>query len=390
MQPKRLVYLDHSASTPVDERVMAAMQPWFSDGYGNSSSVHGFGRQAERAIEDARETVARVLNCRPREIVFNSGGTEGDNQAIRGAAWMMRHAGHGDHLLSSPTEHSAVSQTLQQLTEIQGFRSNMLPVDRHGRCSVTDFEAACLPQSILASIMLANNETGSLQPVRQLAGAAHDRGILFHSDAVQAAGQMALDVCSLGVDMLNISAHKFYGPKGVGALYVRDGLELLPGQTGGGHEAGRRAGTHNTPLIVGLARALELAEAEREQRVAHFSHLRDLLIDRILSTVPDAVLSGHPLERLPGHASFVFEGLDSSMLLMHLDVNGVAASGGSACNTGNPEPSEVLLAMGFSEQAAIGGLRLSVGLGTTEADVEYAASVLTSAVERLRGLAVTG
>ena len=382
----RYVYLDHSASTPVDERVLAAMQPWFARGYGNASSSHGPGRQAERAIEDARETVARVLNCQPQEIVFNSGGTEGDNHAIRGAAWKMRQAGHGAHLISSPTEHSAVGQTVQQLAEVQGFTHTMLPVDCYGRCSLPEFEFARQPDSVLASIMLANNEIGSIQPVPALARAARARGLLFHTDAVQAAGQLPLDVKALGVDLLNISAHKFYGPKGVGALYIRSGLQLLPNQTGGGHEDGRRAGTHNTPLIVGLAMALEMAHAERDQHVAHFRQMRDLLIERVLHAVPGVVLSGHPQERLPGHASFVLDGIDSSMLLMHLDVNGVAASGGSACKTGSPEPSSVLLAMGFSEQEAIGGLRMTVGRSTTEQDIKHAVKVLANSVDKLRKL----
>lgn len=384
MSPKRNVYLDHSASTPVDERVLEAMQPWFSHSYGNASSAHGPGRQAERAIEDARESVARVLNCQPQEIVFNSGGTEGDNHAIRGGAWMMRQAGRGAHLLSTPTEHSAVSQTMAQLTEVQGFTHTLLPVDRFGRCSPADFETACKPDTVLASVMLANNEVGNLQPVPALARAARARNVLFHTDAVQAAGQMPLDVQALDVDLLSISAHKFYGPKGVGALYVRSGLPLLPSQTGGDHEDGRRAGTHNTPLIVGLAKALELADSEREQHVAHYRHMRNRLIDGVLAALPDIALSGHPQERLPGHASFVLDGIDSSMLLMHLDVNGVAASGGSACKTGSPEPSSVLLALGFGEQQAIGGLRMTVGRGTTGEDIEYAVNTLANAVMKLR------
>ena len=388
MSAQRIIYLDHSASTPVDERVRAAMQPWFTDSFGNASSAHGPGRRAARAIEDARESVARALNCRPQEILFNSGGTEGDNHAIRGGAWAMRQAGRGAHLISSPVEHSAVSQTMQQLSHVQGFSHTLLPVDRHGRCSPPAFEAACQPDTVLASIMLANNEIGSLQPVAELAAIARERGILLHTDAVQAAGQLPLDAPALGVDLLNISAHKFYGPKGVGALYLRSGVPLLSGQTGGAHEDGRRAGTHNTPLIVGLAKALELAVAEREQRVAHYLCMRDLLISRVLHTVPGAALSGHPQQRLPSHASFVFDAVDSGQLLMHLDVNGVAASGGSACHTGLPEPSAVLLAMGYSAPAATGGLRLTVGRATTEADIERAVSVLADAVTRLRRLRV--
>lgn len=362
------------------------MLPWFTQDFGNASSAHGPGRKAESAIEDARESVARALNCSPQEIVFNGGGTEGDNHAIRGSAWSMRQAGQGRHLISSPTEHSAVTETLAALSAGQGFSHTLLAVDQYGRSSPQDLRAACRPDSVLASIMLANNEVGSLQPIRALADVARSQGVLFHTDAVQAAGQLSLDVAELKVDMLGISAHKFYGPKGVGALYVREGLELTAHQTGGSHEDGRRAGTHNTPLIVGLAKALELAEAEREERVKHLRRMRDLLIGLVTQRVPGAAPSGHPVERLPGHASFVLDGIDSGMLLMHLDINGVAASGGSACKTGNPEPSPVLLAMGYSESQAIGGLRLTVGRSTTEEDVEYAVGVLAGAVARLRRL----
>ena len=385
---RRQVYLDHSASTPVDERVLDAMLPWFTQDFGNASSLHGPGRKAEQAIEDARDTVARLLNCEPDEIVFNGGGTEGDNHAIRGGAWAMRHAGRGAHLVSSPVEHSAVGETLTRLSAVQGFTHSLAPVDRYGRCTPDAFLAACRPDTVLASFMLANNEVGSLQPVAQMARLARERGILFHSDAVQAAGQLPLDVAELGVDLLSISAHKFYGPKGVGALYLRSEISLESNQTGGGHEDGRRAGTHNTPLIVGLARALELAEREREENVAHFRRMRDLLVDEVMLRVPGAEPSGHPVGRLPGHASFVLDGIDSVTLLMHLDVNGVAASGGSACKTGNPEPSAVLLAMGYNELQASGGLRLTVGRSTSENDIDYAVSVLANSVEKLRPLVV--
>lgn len=385
---RRQVYLDHSASTPVDERVLDAMMPWFTQDFGNASSLHGPGRKAEQAIEDARDTVARLLNCEPGEIVFNGGGTEGDNHAIRGGAWAMRHAGRGAHLVSSPVEHIAVGETLARLSQVQGFAHSLAPVDRYGRCSPDAFLAACRPDTVLASFMLANNEVGSLQPVAEMARLARERGILFHSDAVQAAGQLPLDVAELGVDLLSISAHKFYGPKGVGALYQRDGAPLESSQTGGGHEDGRRAGTHNTALIVGLALALELAEREREVHVTRFRRMRDLLIEQVMLRVPGAEPSGHPVERLPGHASFALDGIDSVTLLMHLDVNGVAASGGSACKTGVPEPSAVLLAMGYGERQASGALRLTVGRSTCEEDVDYAVNVLANSVEKLRRLAV--
>lgn len=382
MAAVRTVYLDHSASTPTDPRVVEAMLPYFTEVYGNASSSHTFGRKAESAIEQARETVARILNCKPAEIVFTSGGSESDNLAIRGAAWMKRGSGR-QHLITAPTEHEAVGSTVRQLGDVMDFRYTMMPVDAFGMCLPAAFEQACQEDTCLASIMYANNEVGTIQPVQQLTAAAHQRNILFHTDAVQAAGQLPLDVQALGVDMMSLSAHKFYGPKGAGALYIRDGIDLVSSQTGGSHENGRRAGTHNTPFIVGLAKALEIAYEEFDAHVAHYRAMRDLLIEGVLAEVPHARLTGHPQERLPSHASFIVEGMDSSMLLMHLDVNGVAASGGSACKTGNPEPSKVLLAMGYSEREAIGGLRFTVGRQTTAEDIEFAVNALAGSVEKL-------
>ncbi len=383
MTAQRVVYLDHSATTPVDPRVVEAMMPYFTEVYGNPSSAHSFGRKAERAVEDARETIARVLNCHPSEIVFTGGGSEGDNLALRGAAWQARREGRGAHLLTPPIEHNAVTRTAEQLAEVMGFRHTFLPVDSFGIVHPADLEAACEPDTVLASVMYANNEVGTVEPVQALAEAARNKGVLFHTDAVQAAGQLPLDVQALGVDLLSISAHKFYGPKGVGALYCRRGVELVPSQSGGSHEDGRRAGTHNTPFIVGMARALEIAYEEFDENVRHYTAMRDLLIDGVLRRVPNARLTGHPQQRLASHASFVFEGVDSSRLIMHLDMRGIAASGGSACKTGVPEPSGVLLAMGYSPHEAIGSLRLTVGRQTTEADVEYAVSALVEVLDKL-------
>jgi cysteine desulfurase len=387
MSARRAIYLDHSASTPCDPRVVEAMTPYFSDIYGNSSSSHSFGRKAETAIETARETIAQILNCKPTEIIFTSGGSESDNLAIRGAAWLMRAHGKGTHLISTPVEHSAVSATIKQMAGLQGFKSTFLPVSSQAWIDPEDLAAALRDDTTLVSIIYANNEVGTIAPIPQLAAQAHQRGVLFHTDAVQAAGQLELDVQQLGVDLMSLSAHKFYGPKGVGALYVRDGIDLTPAQTGGSHERGRRAGTHNTPFIVGMAKALQLAHEERHARTAHYAALRDQLITGILNTVPDALLTGHPSQRLPSHASFIFPGVDSSKLLMHLDMRGVASSGGSACKTGNPEPSGVLLAMGFSPQDAIGSLRLTVGTQTTPDDIEYTVNAVRESVEKLRALA---
>jgi cysteine desulfurase len=383
MTPRRNVYLDYSASTPTDPRVVEAMMPYFTEVYGNPSSIHSFGRQAEQAIEDARETIARIMNCQPAEIVFTSGGSESDNLAVRGAAWAARQQGRGLHLVTTPVEHPAVGKTVDQLAEVMGFERTLLPLDAYGMVDGEDFASACHAGTTAASILYANNEVGTIEPVAQLSAIARERGVLFHTDAVQAAGQLPLDVQALGVDMLSISAHKFYGPKGVGALYVRNGVELISSQSGGSHEGGRRAGTHNTPFIVGMAKALELAYEELDERTHHYQTLRDQLIDGILSRVSNAQLTGHPRLRLPSHASFVFDGVDGNTLLMHLDMNGVAASSGSACKTGNPEPSEVLLAMGFSPEQALGSLRLTVGRQTTVDDIDFAVEVIATAVEKL-------
>lgn len=390
MTEKRVVYLDHAATTPTDPRVVEAMVPYFSEVYGNPSSAHSFGRNAESAIEAARETVARVLNCQPAEVVFTSGGSEGDNLAVRGAAWAAQAAGRGNHLITTPIEHSAVVRTVNQLAAVQGFTETLLPVDREGRVRVDDFRAAIQPGTVVASVMYANNEVGTVQPIAELAAVAREHGVVFHTDAVQAAGQLSLDVSELGVDLMSLSGHKFYGPKGVGVLYVRDGVALLASQTGGSHEAGRRAGTLNTPFIVGLAKALELADAEHKTRVAHYTAMRDRLIAGVLAQTPGAVLTGHPAQRLPSHASFVFPGIDANILLMHLDTKGVAASSASACKVGNPEPSGVLLALGYDRETALGSLRVTVGTQTTEADVDYAIGTIADAVKRLQKLAALG
>lgn len=383
MNEKRSVYLDHSATTPADSRVVEAMMPYFSEIYGNASSSHSFGRKAEKAIEDSRESIARILNCKPSEIVFTSGGSEGDNLAIRGVAWQLLQRNASKRLITMPLEHSAVSRTIEQLAQVMGFEQVIVPVDRYGLVDTEAFTEACRNGAIITSIMYANNEVGTIQPIVELAQIARENDVLFHTDAVQGAGQLPIDVQALQVDMLNISAHKFYGPKGVGALYIRDGIDLVPSQSGGSHEGGRRAGTHNTPFIVGMARALEIAYREFDQHVAHYQAMRDRLIDGVLSQVKNARLTGHPTQRLASHASFVFEGLDSSMLLMHLDVRGVAGSGGSACKTGNPEPSNVLMALGYNEREAIGGLRLTVGRQTTVQDIDYTVEVLAEVVDKL-------
>jgi cysteine desulfurase len=386
MPSRRIVYLDHSATTPTDPRVVDAMLPYFTEMYGNPASSHSFGRKAEFAVETARETIARVLNCSPSEIVFTSGGSESDNLAIRGAAWAAQSRGKGQHIITAPVEHDAVGKTVAQLVEVMGFERTILPVDNQGMLNPDDFAQACRPDSVFASLMLANNEVGTIEPIPQLSDVAKAHNVLLHTDAVQVAGQLPLDVQALGVDMLSLSGHKFYGPKGVGALYVRKGVELMSTQSGGSQEDGYRAGTQNVPLIVGMAKALELAYEEFDLRTTHYQLVRDQLIDGVLTLVPGSHLTGHPTQRLPSHASFLFEDVDSGGLIMHLDMRGVAASGSSACKTGNPEPSEVLLAMGYTPKEASGSLRLTVGRQTTAADIDYTVDTLVETVEKLRKL----
>lgn len=391
MAPDQLIYLDHAATTPTDPRVVEAMLPYFSEVYGNPASGHRFGRQAERAVQLARRAIADLLHCSPRELVFTSCGSESDNLALRGVTMAAIRRGERPRILTSPVEHHAVSHTACQLAETLPVDLTMLPVDRFGRVALSTLRDALAhtpgippPRTTLVSIMLGNNEIGTVQPIAELAAVAHEHGAWFHTDAVQAAGQLRFDVQTLGVDLLALTGHKFYGPKGVGVLYVRDGVELLPSQSGGGQEQDRRAGTLNVPLIVGLAKALELADAEFDTRLATYERLRARIIEGVLARVPNCHLTGHPTERLPNHASFVIEGIEGNALLMHLDTHGIAASSGSACNTGNPEPSAVLQALGYPDALALGSLRLTVGKQTTDAEVDYLLETLPGCIGKLR------
>lgn len=376
-----VIYLDHSASTPTDPRVIEAMLPHFHENYGNSSSMHAFGRRAEGAVEEARERVAAILNCKPQEILFTSGGTESDNLALRGAA-LSQNWPRGARLLTTPIEHEAVLETLRELSQKGGHELQLLPLDASGMLSPADFAAACDERAVFASVIYASNEIGTVQPIAQLAALARERGCVFHTDAVQAAGQLSLDVNVLNVDLMSIAAHKFYGPKGVGALYCNEETSLQAHVTGGAHEAGRRAGTLNTPGIVGLAVALELAEECREIHNQHLMALRDRLIEGVLHEVPTARLSGHPSARLPSHASFTFAGVDAQTLLMHLDLKGIAASSGSACKTGQAEPSPVLLSLGIDPERTKSGLRLTVGRNTTITEIDCTIHALREIVSQ--------
>lgn len=384
----RRIYLDHSATTPLDPRVLDAMMPYFSDTYGNSMAVHQFGREAEHALETARQTLAGLLNCAPGEIVFTSGGTESDNIALRGVAQHARLSGKPVTVITSPVEHEAISATARQLHILFDAALRVVPVDHFGRVDPADLRAALqnLPAGgvTLVTLIDTNNEVGSRNPIPALAAVAHEFGALFHTDAVQAAGQFSLDVQQLGVDMLSISSHKFYGPKGAGALYVREGVALMTPQTGASHEDHRRAGTHNIPGIVGTARALELARAELPETAHRLSALRDRLVEGVLEQVTDAQLTGHPTDRLPGHASLVFKNVESNLLLMHLDQRGIAASSGSACKVGDPKPSPILEALGYGPEWTRGGLRLTLGHSTTEDDIDAVLSALPDAIAQIR------
>lgn len=384
------IYLDHSASTPTDPRVVEAILPYFSEMYGNPASMHSFARDTEKAVETARRTIAEIMNCQPLEVVFTSCGSESDNLGIRGAALAAKKRGVRPHLVSSPIEHSAVGRTVKQMADLFDCDVTFLKMDQEGSISPDSLAEAVRDDTTLVTLMYANNEIGTVLPIADLAEVAHQKGALFHTDAVQATGQLPINVKDLNVDMLSISGHKFYGPKGVGALYVREGIDLIPSQSGGSHEEGRRAGTLNVPLIVGMAKALELAYAERNQRVAHYTHLRDRLIEGILAAVPESELTGSRHNRLPSHASFVFHHVDGNLLLMYLDNKGIAASSGSACKTGNPKPSELLLSLGYDESWALGGLRLSVGQQTTDADIDYVLEVLPKEIEKVRKFSAVG
>ncbi|RMF32012.1 MAG: cysteine desulfurase [Chloroflexi bacterium] len=384
MKTERRIYLDHAATTPVDPRVVEAMAPYWTEIYGNSASLHEFGRQAARALEEARAQVAAELNCHPTEIVFTSCGTEADNLALRGIAWAARKAGRGHHIITTAVEHHAVSHTAEQLRDLFGFEVTFLPVDRYGMVDPDDVRAALRKETILISVMYANNEVGTIQPIAEIGHIAREHQIPFHTDAVQAGGTLDLDVQALNVDLLALSAHKFYGPKGVGVLYVRRGIKLIPALTGGGHERGHRPGTVNVAGIVGLATALRLTRANREQENARLRRLRDRLIEGLLERIPDIQLTGHPTQRLPHNASFAIRGVDGEALLLGLDLEGIAASTGSACTTGDPEPSFVLRAMGLPYEWGVGGLRFTFGHQNREEDVDAVLEVLPPLVERLR------
>lgn len=387
MQPARTIYMDHSATTPVRPEVLDVMQPFFNEVYGNPSSIHGVGRRAGVALSQARRAIAQLIGAKPSEIIFTGGGTEGDNAALRGIAMARRAATGANRIVTLPVEHKAVLYTAQDLADHYGFTLTLLPVDGNGLVDVEDVAKALGDGADVAvvSVMLANNEVGTIQPVAEIAALCRSRGVPIHTDAVQAAGKLSIQVDELGVDALSTSAHKFYGPKGAGFLYLRGGTPFLPTMTGGTHEGSRRAGTENVPSIVGMAKALELVEAAREQENARLRVLRDQLIGGILETVDGAMLTGSATQRLASHASFVIRGVEAEGVLIALDLAGVAASSGSACMSGSHRPSHVLEAMGVAAADAVGGLRLSLGHSNTPDDVRFVLDRLPQIVGQIKG-----
>ncbi len=386
MTKKTDIYLDYAASTPTDPQVVEAMLPYFSEIYGNASGLHKQARASARAIDDARRKVADILGCTPKEIVFTACGSESDNIAIRGVAWAQRQAGRGNHLITTPIEHHAVDHTINQLCDKFGFEQTVVPVDPYGVVNPADVAAAIRPETVLISVMYANNEVGSLQPIAEIGALARERGVPFHTDAVQAAAYESLDVDSVQVDLLAISGHKIYAPKGIGILYMRKNTPFLSPLTGGSHENNRRPGTENVPYIVGMAKALELVQAHRQAEKERQTALRDRLIAGVLQTIPGSQLTGHSSQRLANNASFVFEGCEADAILMHLDMAGVQAASGSACTTGMPEPSHVLMALGVPYDLALSALRLTAGRPTTLADIETVLALLPGIIKKVRQL----
>ncbi len=381
------IYLDHGASTPVREEVIESMLPYWLDYYGNPSSIHQDGQNASHGLERARLTFAALLNAKPNEIIFTGSGSESDNLALHGVMWAARKRASGNHLITSEIEHKAVLETARRLQDYDGFDLTIIPVDENGIVSLKDVESAIRPDTVLISIMAANNEIGTIQPIESIGRLAEYHGLLFHSDAIQMAAVSTWDLEALPIDLLSISPHKFYGPKGVGVLYARSSVELISMISGGSQEDGRRAGTANVPLAVGAAKSFRIAIDEQEKNIAHYQKLRDRLIEGILESMDDqCVLTGHANNRLPQHASFAFRNISGNDLLIHLDMIGVSASSGSACLTGDPEPSSVLSAIGLDPEWTMGGLRLTVGRQNNFDDIEYVIEHLPAIVHKLRHL----
>ncbi|BBB92885.1 MAG TPA: cysteine desulfurase NifS [Methylomusa anaerophila] len=382
MSVKR-IYFDHSATTPVDQEVANTMLEYMTEKFGNASSIHSFGREAKKAVEEAREQVAKLIGAQSNEIFFTSGGTEGDNWAIKGVAYANRKK--GNHIITTAIEHHAILHTCEYL-EKNGFTVTYLPVDENAMIRLEDLKNAITDKTILISIMFANNEVGTIQPIKEIGQIAKDKGIYFHTDAVQAVGNYPIDVKEMNIDLLSLSGHKFHAGKGVGALYIRRGVRIEEIQHGGAHERNMRAGTENVPGIVGLGKAAEIAQRDMDIKIKHITGLRDKLIAEVMEKIPHVKLNGHPTMRLPGNVNFSFLYVEGESLLLNLDLKGIAASSGSACTSGSLDPSHVLLAMGLSHEVAHGSLRVTLGRGNTAEEADYFLEVLPEILERLRSM----
>ncbi|QJW47026.1 cysteine desulfurase NifS [bacterium BFN5] len=377
------IYFDHSATTPVDEDVAKLMLEYMTEKFGNPSSIHSFGREVRKAVDEARGHVAALIGANTNEIFFTSGGTEADNIALKGVALANRKK--GNHIITTAIEHHAILHTCEYL-EKQGFTITYLPVDENARVRVEDVRNAITDKTVLISVMFANNEVGTLQPIKEIGEIAKEKGIYFHTDAVQAVGNYPIDVKALNIDLLTLSGHKFHGPKGIGALYARRGVRIEAQQQGGGQERSLRPGTENVPGIIGLGKAAEIAKRDMEKKVAHITALKEKLMAGIQEKITDIKLNGHPTLRMPGNVNFSFRFVEGESLLLNLDLKGIAASSGSACTSGSLDPSHVLLAMGLTHEVAHGSLRISLGRGNTEQDIDYCLTVLPEIIERLRSM----
>ena len=377
----RTVYFDHSATTPVDPQVIEAMLPFFNEKYGNPSSIHSFGREVKVALEEARETVADFCNVRAADIYFCSGGTESDNLAIKGIAYELRKK--GNHIITSKVEHHAVLHTCEFL-EKEGFEITYVAPDKYGMIHPEAVEKAIRDDTILITIMHANNEVGTINPIEKIAEISRNKGVLVHVDAVQSFGKIPIDLSKLPVDLMSMSGHKIYGPKGVGVLYIRKGVKLAKLTHGGGHERNRRAGTENIPGIIGMAKAVAIRKGRIEEENERVKSLRDSFFEKITDTIPRVYLNGHPEERLAGHLNLSFQGIEGESLLLSLDLKGIAASSGSACTSGSIDPSHVLSAMGVKPELAQSSIRFTLGKDNTEEDVDYTVSIVPEIVQRLR------
>ena len=377
------IYFDHAATTPVDPRVLDKMLPYFTQKFGNPNSQHAFGRETVCAVDDARDEIAACIGAKPSEIYFTSGGTEADNWALRGAAYSL--ANKGKHLIVSAVEHPAMIATAKELAK-KGFEVTFAEVDEYGAVDLEKLEKAIRPDTVFVGVMTANNEVGTIQPVKEIAALCKTKGIVFFTDAVQAAGTIPLNVKEIGADMLSFSAHKFYGPKGIGVLYIRSGLKIEKLVSGGHQERSMRGGTTNVPAVVGMAEALRIATQSLDENAAYVSAIRDRFIHRVLREIPYVKLNGHPEKRLPANANFSFRYIEGESLLFSLDLKGIAVSSGSACSSGSLEPSHVLLAMGLPEGLAHGSVRFSFGKDNTPEEADYAVDALKEIVVKLRAL----